>query len=196
MLDPRASDAFRSLLTALATEPDAAAAASEVYAALDGGGRDAWLDALAIDLRAVDVPAIAAYAPIAAVERDPARRRRILAALDDEGATLPPREVTTALAGDVDEDRVVALVVPLYGVFIELVTCRTHAADGVRWARHAPLCRATDAPRPGATLDGATLERVPPAVALDDLAHAVLATRRRGARIPDALHALSDLWLG
>lgn len=195
MLDPRASGAFRSLLSALATDPDAAAAASEAYAALDGAGRDAWLDALTVDLRHVEVPAIAAYAPIVSVERDPERRRRILAELGQAAESLPSREVTAALAGGVDGDRVVVLVVPLYGAFVEQVTCRFHVSDGVRWARHQPLCRAADVPRAGGTLEGAVLEQVPSAVALDDVAHAVLATRRRGAPIPDALGALADLWL-
>ncbi|MCC6646534.1 MAG: hypothetical protein IT374_13295 [Polyangiaceae bacterium] len=195
MPDPCAPVAFRALLGALATDPDAAAAVSEAYASLDAAGRDAWLDALAEDLRHVEVAPVAAYAPLASVERDEARRARILQALGASGDALPSREITSALAGGVDGDRVMALTVPLYGAFVEQVSCRFHARDGVRWARHAPLCRAADAPRPGARLDGATLERLPPAVALDELAHAVLATRRSGAPLPDALGALSDLWL-
>ncbi len=195
MFDPRASGAFRSLLAALAVEPDAAAAAIEAYSALDGAGRDAWLDALDAELPHVDVPVIAAYAPVASVERDPTRRARIVATLERAGATLPSREVTHALVGRIDQDRIITLVVPLYGAFVEQLTCRVHPTEGVRWARHTPLWRLDDVPRAGDELDGATLERLPPAVALDEVAHAVLAARRAATPLPAALSALIDLLL-
>ena len=195
MIDPRAASTFRSLLVALSTDPDVAVAASQAYAALDDRGRDAWLDAMAHDLCHVEVPKIAAYAPIVSVERDPARRSRILGELRGETDALPSRAVSSALAGSVDGDRVMVLVVPLYGSFVETITCRFHAIDGVRWASHDPLRRAADAPHGGSTVEGACLELTPPPAALDELAHAILATRRRGGALPDALSPLAELIL-
>ena len=76
-LDPRTHAAWRTWLTALATNADAATAAALAYQSLNDEGRDAWLDALEADAPSVDVPAIALYAPLLAVEQDDERRLRI-----------------------------------------------------------------------------------------------------------------------
>lgn len=193
MIDPRAPGAFRTFLSALATDPDAAIAASLAYSALDGNGRDAWLDAVKSDLCDVDVPKIAAYAPIVSVEQDPTRRSRILGELGPATDALPSREIASAFAGTSDGTRVMVLVVPLYLSFVELITCRFHAVEGVRWVKHEPLARSADAPSGGAVVDGAVVEMVPPVAAIDELAHAILATRRSGRALPDELAPLADL---
>jgi len=45
-LDPRTHAAWRTWLTALATNAEAATAAALAYQSLNDEGRDAWLDAL------------------------------------------------------------------------------------------------------------------------------------------------------
>src|SRR5262245_28843214 len=76
-LDPRLLAAWHQWLAALATDAEAAIAASHVYGELASGARDAWLNALAEDAPRLAVPAVAIYAPLLAVESDPARRERI-----------------------------------------------------------------------------------------------------------------------
>src|SRR5580704_10611048 len=67
--DPRLRSAWRTWLSALAFDAEAAIAAAFVYESLPPEGRDAWLDAVAMDIedKRVDVPAIAVYAPLLAV---------------------------------------------------------------------------------------------------------------------------------
>src|SRR5580698_8957832 len=81
----RAVGAWRSWLEALASDAEAALAAAMTYAALPGEARDAWLDALDRDRGLVEVPHVALYAPLLAVEADEARRARIAFAM----GTLP-----------------------------------------------------------------------------------------------------------
>src|SRR4051812_27323699 len=80
--------AWRAWLSALASNAEAALAAAMTYGSLDEPARDAWLDALDADRRAVDVPTVALYAPLLAVETDAARRTRIERAM--EGAVGGP----------------------------------------------------------------------------------------------------------
>src|SRR3954471_18458270 len=76
-IDPRILAAWREWLGALATDAEAAIAAAHVYGELAPEARDAWLDALREDAPKLDVPKVAIYAPLLAVEVDPARRTRI-----------------------------------------------------------------------------------------------------------------------
>jgi hypothetical protein len=85
--DARVLSAWRHWLGALATDADAAHAAAMAYKDLDAAGRDVWLDALARDTGDIDVPKIAVYAPLLAVEGDPERRQRIEGAI--AGANPP-----------------------------------------------------------------------------------------------------------
>src|SRR5580704_14634604 len=81
-MDPsRAIGAWRTWLAALATDAEAALAAAMTYSALGGEARDAWLDALDRDRGLVEVPLVALYAPLLAVEADELRRARIQHAL-------------------------------------------------------------------------------------------------------------------
>src|SRR5215204_5844541 len=82
--DPRLLAAWREWLGALATDAEAAMAASHVYADLAPEARNAWLDALQEDAPKLAVPRVAVYAPLLAVETDPARQNRIRDAVGDE----------------------------------------------------------------------------------------------------------------
>ena len=55
--DPRLRSAWRTWLSALAVDAEAAVAAALAYEALAAEGRDAWLDALDDDRDKLDVPA-------------------------------------------------------------------------------------------------------------------------------------------
>jgi hypothetical protein len=78
-MDPsRALGAWRTWLTALATDSEAALAAAMTYASLAGEARDAWLDALDRDRGSVDVPPRGALRAAARgrSERGPSRAHR------------------------------------------------------------------------------------------------------------------------
>src|SRR5579872_3215573 len=66
-LDPRVHSAWRTWLSALAADAEAAMAAALAYESLPTEARDAWLDALEGDAPTLDVPAVALYAPLLAV---------------------------------------------------------------------------------------------------------------------------------
>src|SRR5580692_1948223 len=70
-----AQSAWRTWLSALATDAEAAMAAALAYESLPGDARDAWLDALEADAPMLDVPPVALYAPLLAVESEPGPRR-------------------------------------------------------------------------------------------------------------------------
>src|SRR6202158_4799312 len=71
--DEHVRSAWRSWLSALATDAEAAMAAALAYESLPAEGRDAWLDALDGDAADLHVPIVALYAPLLAVEMDCAR---------------------------------------------------------------------------------------------------------------------------
>src|SRR5271170_133596 len=83
--DDRVRAAWRSWLSALSTDAEAAMAAALAYESLPEEGRDAWLDALEADAPSLGVPAVALYAPLLAVETDDDRRARIEASLTASG---------------------------------------------------------------------------------------------------------------
>src|SRR6188768_1065051 len=156
-VDPRAHAAWRTWLTALAHDPDAATAAALAYVSLPTDGRDAWLDALDTDAPAVSVPKIALYAPLLAVEQDDDRRARISRHV--EGApkrSTPPR----ALVGSKGSDRVCMIVSPLYLDFVELLLCRYHPDEGMREARHKWLAHTSEIPAAANEL-GVTMKEAP-----------------------------------
>src|SRR2546426_6429367 len=90
-IEPRVMAAWRSWLAALATDAEAAIAAAMAYSSLADEARSAWLDALEVDAAVVEVPKIALYAPLLAVEADDARRARITEAMGE--APGPVRSV-------------------------------------------------------------------------------------------------------
>jgi hypothetical protein len=193
--DVRYAKAWRVWLAALAHDPEAAWAAALTYRSLDSEGREAWLDALDVDAPDVSAPAIALYAPILAVEDDDGRRARIEATLLRHGAPAPTEELR-GLRGvdDTGARRVIVLVHPLYLDFVEVLTCALDAERGFADVRHDPIGLAEKAPRPGDVVDGVELEAVPVEPLIEELAHAVVAHRRRNDEVPAALARFVDLF--
>jgi hypothetical protein len=195
VVEPRILAAWRQWLGALATDAEAAIAAAHVYGELAPEARDAWLDALREDEPKLDVPKVAIYAPLLAVEADPARRERIEQAIG--GSLEEPSELrdVRALRGIADDGaRVVALVSPLYLSFVRVLFCRYHADEGFVWVRHDPILGEKDAPSDGAIVDNVVLEATPLNPVIEELAHAVLAQGRRGIEMPRSLHLFTHLF--
>jgi hypothetical protein len=193
-VDERVRAAWQAWLGALASDPEAALAAALAYEALDGTGRDLWLDALDQDAPQIAVPKLAMYAPLLSVETEPLRRERIRSAVGDSGLTLR-RPAGRALRGvAVNDDRIVAVVLPLYLDFVHVLACRMRPHDGFVWVRRDPIVHDRDAPTMRSELEGVTLERTPLKPVVEELAHAVLAHRRSGRELPEALRVFVDLF--
>ena len=192
--DERVRAAWRAWLSALASDPEAALAAALAYEALDGAGRNLWLDALDQDAPELEVPKVAVYAPLLSVETEPVRRARIAAAVGDSGI-LPRRPAGRALRGvAADGDRIVAVVLPLYLDFVHVLACRIRPQDGFVWVRRDPIIHDRDAPRTHSELEGILLEQTPLKPVIEELAHAVLAHRRSGRDMPESLRVFVDLF--
>jgi hypothetical protein len=169
-------------------------AAAHVYAELAPEVRDAWLDALVEDAKNLAVPPVAIYAPLLSVEQDPARRARIEAAVGEEAGPVDTSMVRAVRGIAPDGWRVVSLVTPLYLSFVQVLSCRFHPDHGFVWVRHDPLLRAHEAPSAGWTSEGVVLEATPLKPVIEELAHAILAERRRGGELPESLRRFSDLF--
>jgi hypothetical protein len=203
-IEPRILAAWREWLAALATDAEAALAAAHVYDALASEARDAWLDALAEDGPKLTVPRVAIYGPLLSVESDPGRRARMMAAMGDElawsgahegaGAVAKPRIARTLRGIAADGARIVALVRPLYLQFVHVLSCRYLPDEGFAWVHHEPILRDQDAPRDGAWVEGTLLEVTPLKPVVEELAHAILAHRRRGDELPLPLRLFADLF--
>lgn len=191
--DARYARAWRVWLEALAHDPEAAWAAALTYRSLDIEGRNAWISALDIDAPDVGAPAIALYAPLLAVEDDEGRRARIETALLKHGAPAPSN-VLRGLRGEDSGRRVVVLVHPLYLNFVEVLTCQLDGEKGFGEVKHDPIRLADQAPKEGDVIEGLELEAVPVEPLIEELAHAVVAHRRRNARLPPALARFVDLF--
>jgi hypothetical protein len=189
-IDPRTHAAWRTWLAALAHDADAVTAAALAYEQLDPAGRSAWLDALEADASDVGVPRVALYAPLLGVEQDDERRARI--AKNVEGAarrSTPSR----ALAGGSGADRICIIVSPLYLDFVEVLLCRYGPDDGIVEARHHWLAHKSDVE--ALTRDvGVKLEEAPLPAIVEEIAHAVVADRRRGQSSPPILLRYLDLF--
>lgn len=193
--DGRLVDAWCEWLGALATDAEAALSAAIAYRDLDAKGRDTWLAALEYDAQRLAVPKVALYAPLLAVESDPARRARITAALGPADESFTPRSAARALSGKApDGTRIAALITPLYLDFAQVVACRYLSESGFIWVRHDPIVDRRRAPQPGDVIDGVVLESVPMKPVIDELSLAVLAQRRSGREIPEALRVFADLF--
>jgi hypothetical protein len=194
--------AWRTWLSALATDADAAMAAALAYESLPPESRDAWLDALAHDRSMLDVPAVALYAPLLAVESDGGRRERIAVAIAAENVTdaadesAEPSLAPSAFAfRGVNNEGVHAcvLVAPVYLNFVQVLRCRYTPHGGFLDVRHDPLKNAADLPRVR-ELDGVVVEPTPLRIVVEELAHAILADRRAERESPQALASFAHLF--
>ena len=95
-VDPRAHAAWCKWLSALASDSEAAMAAALAYESLPDGARDAWLSALEADAPDIGVPLVALYAPLLAVESDPAPHTRV-SRVGSVTVDVPPRRGRFAL---------------------------------------------------------------------------------------------------
>ncbi len=170
-------------------------AAALAYESLPPEARDAWLDALEADAVTLDVPALALYAPLLAVESDAARRQRIEAAI-----TSDPRASATAFARPqalrgVAGDGVHACVIiaPLYLDFVQVLSCRYTPAGGFVAVKHDPLRHAGDLDALH-EVDGVLVEPTPLRVVVEELAHAILADKREQRATPAALESFVHLF--
>lgn len=192
-VDPRVRKAWQTWLESLATDSEAAAAAASLYGELPDDGRDAWLAALKEDAPQLGVPLLAVYGPLLAVERDPERAARIRA---EAGRALGPiTEVKRALLGTGPQGgRLAAFVIPLYLDFVRLLVCRYVKDRGFEWVRQDPFVNEADAPVSGTVIDGIQVFSCSREVVIDELAHAVLAHRRRQGDVPQLLRDCADLF--
>ena len=194
-MDARVVDAWCEWLGALAKDAEAALAAAMAYKELDGPSRDIWIRALEHDAARVSVPKIAVYAPLLAVETDPARRARITDAIGPADAAANPRGAARALCGKArDGTRVAAIVLPLYLEFVQVLACGYSSGTGFAWVRHDPIVDQSRAPVGGSEIGGVVLESTPLKPLVDDLALAVLAHKRSGRELPEALRVFADLF--
>ncbi|MGD0527061.1 MAG: hypothetical protein ABSE49_18090 [Polyangiaceae bacterium] len=199
--DDRVRAAWRSWLSALATDAEAAMAAALAYESLPDEGRDAWLDALEADGPALGVPLVALYAPLLAVESEPARRERIEqtiagegAVAGDVGAERTPGPEAKALRGVArDGTHACVIVAPLYLEFVQVLQCRYTPAGGFVAVRHEPLRHAGDL-RVVREVDGVPVEPTPLRVVVEELAHAILADKREQRTTPAALASFAHLF--
>jgi hypothetical protein len=195
-IDPRVRSAWRSWLSALATDAEAAMAAALAYESLPDEGRDAWLDALESDAPTLNVPKIALYAPLLAVEGAIERRARIEAALVDDEASRAAQPDTRALSGVAPDGKHLSMIIaPLYLDFVEVLICSYTPTGGFVTVKHDPMRHAADVPRGDRTeIDGIAIEATPLRVVVEELAHAVLADRRAKRDAPAALTSFAHLF--
>ena len=193
--DEHVRSAWRSWLSALATDAEAATAAALAYESLPSDARDAWLDALDAEAGALHVPAVALYAPLLAVESVVPRRDRIRVAL--AAHPLPrtdrPGDARALHGVAADGTHACVLVAPLYLDFVQVLTCRYTPGGGFLSVRHDPLRHAGDLP-PVAEVDGVAVEPTPLRFVVEELAHAILADKREKRVTPDALVSFAHLF--
>jgi hypothetical protein len=194
--DVRVRAAWRSWLSALATDAEAAMAAALAYESLPDEGRDAWLDALIADAPGLAVPLVALYAPLLAVEVDEARRARIEDAIAQDVDSAPPtdRETRALLGVSRDGTHACVIVAPLYLDFVQVLSCRYTPAGGFVAVRHEPL-RHSGEVTVVREVDGVAVEPTPLRVVVEELAHAILADKREQRVTPAALTSFVHLFV-
>jgi hypothetical protein len=170
-------------------------AAALAYESLPPEARDAWLDALDADAPTLDVPRVALFAPLLAVESDLGRRGRIEARIAADPHARPAGYgEAQALRGVADDGtHACVLVAALYLDFVQVLECRYTPGGGFLSVRHDPLRHAGDL-TPVCDVDGVLVEPTPLRVVIEELAHAVLADRRRQQATPPALASFAHLF--
>ncbi len=192
---PYVQSAWRSWLSALATDAEAAMAAALAYESLPDDSRDAWLDALDADAPTLDVPRVALYAPLLAVESDSVRRERIEERIaTDPHARRAGYGDAQALCGvGKDGTHACVIVAALYLDFVQVIVCRYTPSGGFVTVRHDPLRHVGDL-QPVCEVEGVIVEPTPLRVVIEELAHAILADRRRQQETPPALASFAHLF--
>lgn len=198
--DGRSTAVWRQWLSSMASDAEAALAAAIAYREMDSTGRERWLASLELDAPAVNVPAVALYAPLLAVENDPERRERLVCALGqalaahEESSPEPsPGVPSQALSGvAADGTRVYVVATPLYLNFCQVLACGVRAG-AFHWVRHDPIVGSEGVPKVGDELKGARLGQAGMKTVLDQLALVVLSHQRSGKPLPEALSILGDL---
>ncbi len=188
-VDPRVRAAWRTWLSALATDADAAMAAALAYESLENEAREAWLDVLEQDAPGLGVPLVALYAPLLSVENDDGRRGRMTRAMAPASLGTTSRAEILAMRGVADDGSLVAVVVsPVYLHFVEVLNCHYRRDAGFVSVVHDPLRHIDEiSTGPGTVVDGVVVEETPLRVVVEELAHAILAERRAGRAAPKAL---------
>ena len=193
--DKRVISAWCAWLGALATNAEAALAAALAYKQLEGPARDSWLAAVEHDADRLNVPRVAVFAPLLAVESDPERRLRITRAMGPADEAATPKLGARGLCGAGKNGlRVGVVVTPLYLDFVQVLACGYRSNQGFEWVRHEPILNRSSAPVESQNLDGATLEAIPLRLLVDELAHAVVAHNRSQRPLPEALSFFADLF--
>lgn len=193
--DKRVLNAWCAWLGALATNAEAALAAALAYKQLEGPARDSWLAAVEHDADRLDVPRVAVFAPLLAVESDPERRLRITRSMGPADEVATPRLGARGLCGrGANGLRIGMVITPLYLDFVQVLACGYRANQGFEWVRHEPILSRTAAPVESQFLDGIALEAIPLNVLVDDLAHAVVAHNRSHRPLPEALSFFAHLF--
>jgi hypothetical protein len=194
--DNRVRSAWRSWLSALATDAEAAMAAALAYESLPEDARDAWLDALEADAPTLDVPPVALYAPLLAVESEPGpRRERIEAVITASSTALVAggREPVALRGVGSDGAHACVIVAPLYLQFVQVLSCRYTPGGGFLTVQHDPM-RHVDDVAPISDFDGVSIEPTPLRVVVEELAHAILADKREHRATPPALASFAHLF--
>ena len=195
-VDPRARAAWRSWLSALATDAEAAMAAALAYESLDGAARWAWLDVLEQDAPALNVPKLALYAPLLSVESDSERVARMRRAIAPESLQVAGNDDILALRGvDPQGACMVAVVSPAYLDFVHVLLCRYSKEEGFSSVRHQQLRHVDEVEFVhGVEVDGVVLEETPLPVVVEELALAILAERRAARPLPRELASFAHLF--
>jgi hypothetical protein len=193
--DAHVHASWRSWLSALATDAEAAMAAALAYESLPLEGRGAWLDALDVESSVLEVPTAALYVPLLAVERHAGLRDRIEAALAAHPvARTDGLDDARALRGVArDGTHACVLVAPVYLDFVQVLTCRYTPGGGFLSVRHEPFRHAGDVP-PKLDVDGVAVEPTPLRIVVDELAHAILADKRECRPTPAGVASFAHLF--
>lgn len=191
--DGRSTAVWHQWLSSMASDAEAALAAAIAYRDMDAAGRESWLSSLELDAPKVDVPPVALYAPLLAVENDPDRRERLIFALGDPAGGPEPRPAQRALSGiNRQGERVFVVATPLYLNFFQVLACGVFGGKFV-CVRHDPIVGSEGVPSEGDEFFGAQLSEAPMKSVLDELAANVLSHQRSGMKLPDGLSVLGDL---
>ncbi len=196
LMPPHVRSAWRSWLAALATDAEAAIAAALTYESLSGDAREAWLEAIATESSTLDVPAVALYGPLLAVESNSARIEKMRAAVAANAASArvlesePRASLGVAKGGGM---HACVIAAPLYLDYVRVLVCRYTPRGGFVWAAHDPLRHVGDLAS-FREVEGIAVESTPLPVVVDELSHAVLADRRQNRPTLPALEPFVDLF--